>query len=82
MRNVRMLRPEPNLVSIPVEEAIYCENCETVTNSHRERCGRCGSDRILRLAALIDGPPSGPDSGPVLVGCIAPSLPLEVARAA
>ncbi len=42
MRNVRMLRPEPNLVSIPVEEAIYCENCETVTNSHRERCGRCG----------------------------------------
>ena len=79
MRNVRMLRPEPNLVSIPVEEAIYCE---TVTNSHRERCGRCGSERVLRLTALIDEPPSGPDSGPALVGCIVPSLPLEVAKAA
>jgi hypothetical protein len=82
MRNVRMLRPEPNLVSIPVEEAIYCENCETVTNSHRERCGRCGSERVLRLTALIDEPPSGPDSGPALVGCTAPVLQLDVVRAA
>jgi hypothetical protein len=82
MRNVRMLRPEPNLVSIPVEQAIYCENCEMVTNSHRERCGRCGSGRVLRLAALIDGPPSGPESGPALVGCTAPALQLEVTKAA
>jgi hypothetical protein len=82
MRNVRMLRPEPNLVSIPVEQAIYCENCETVTNSRRERCGRCGSERVLRLAALIDGPPSGPESGPALVGCTAPALQLYMARAA
>ena len=82
MRNVRMLRPEPNLVSIPVEQAIYCENCETVTNSRRERCGRCGSERVLRLAALIDGPPSGPESGPALVGCSAPALQLDMARAA
>ena len=82
MRNVRMLRPEPNLVSIPVEQAIYCENCETVTNSRRERCGRCGSERVLRLAALIGGPPSDPDSGPALVGYIAPVLQLRLARAA
>ena len=82
MRNVRMLRPEPNLISIPLEQAIYCENCETVTNSRRERCGRCGSERVLRLAALIDGPPSGPESGPALVGCPAPALQLDMARAA
>jgi hypothetical protein len=82
MRNVRMLRPEPNLVSIPVEEAIYCENCETVTNSHSVRCGICGSDSVRRLAVLIDGPPSGPDSGPARQGSIAPVLCLEVARVA
>jgi hypothetical protein len=82
MHNVRMLRPEPNLVSIPVERAIYCENCETVTNSNRARCGKCGSERVFRLAALIDGPPSGPSSGPALAGCIAPALQLDVVRAA
>jgi len=30
MRNVKMLRTEPNFVSIPAEMAIYCENCENV----------------------------------------------------
>ena len=82
MRNVKMLRSEPNLISISLEDAIYCENCETVSNSLRERCGRCGSDHILRLDALIGGLPNGPDSGPAQVGSIAPAQQLKVARAA
>jgi len=82
MRNVRMLRSEPNLVSIPVEQAIYCENCAMVSNSRHERCGKCGSVRVLRLAALIYRPPSGPDSGPAPAGCVAPALQLDVVRAA
>jgi len=82
MRNVRMLRPEPNLVSIPIEQAIYCGKCEMVTNSRRVRCSMCGSDSARRLAILIDGPPSGPDSDPARPGPIAPVLRLEVARAA
>jgi hypothetical protein len=82
MRNVRMLRQEFDFVSIPVEQAIYCENCETVSNSTRQRCGVCGSESVLRLTALIDGPPSGPDSGPAPAGCIVPVSRLEVARAA
>ena len=28
MRNVVMIRREPGLVSIPVESAVYCGNCE------------------------------------------------------
>ena len=63
-RNVRMLRTETNLVSIPVEIAIYCENCQTVSNSRRGRCGVCGSTAILSLVAVLNGPPTGPDSGP------------------
>jgi hypothetical protein len=82
MRNVSMLRPEPNLVSIPVERAVYCENCENVTNSPSERCGECGSGLVLHLATLIDQPPSGPDSGPASQGCIVPAFHLEVAKAA
>jgi hypothetical protein len=38
MRNVRMIRREPLLVSIPVEGAVYCENCERVSNSTNFRC--------------------------------------------
>ena len=82
MRNVTMLRMEPNFVSIPVEQAIYSENCETVSNSTRGRCGVCGSESIFRLAALLDGPPSGPDSGPAPAGCIVPTVCYELGRAA
>jgi len=82
MRNVKMFRTEPCFVSIPVEQAIYCENCETVSNSTRRRCGVCGSEAIFSLATLIDGPPSGPNSGPAPANCIVPVHHLDVVRAA
>jgi hypothetical protein len=82
MRNIKMLRTEPNFVSIPVEQAIYCENCQTVSNSVRRRCGICGSEAIFSLTSLIDGPPSGPDSGPAPAGCLLPLLRVETRRAA
>ena len=56
MRNIQMIRPEPGLVSIPVEKAVYCENCETVSTSAWQRCGLCGSERIVELAPLLSGP--------------------------
>jgi hypothetical protein len=71
-RNVRMLRKEANFVSIPVEMAIYCENCETVSNSSRDRCGVCGSQAILSLVRMIDGPPTSPGSGPAVPTQVVP----------
>ena len=62
MRNVLMIRKEPGLVSIPVEKAVYCESCETVSTSTQERCGLCGSEEIVELALLFSGPM---DPGPV-----------------
>ena len=56
MCNVRMIRTEPGLVSIPLEKAVYCENCKMVSSSARQRCGLCGSDRIVELAPLFSGP--------------------------
>ena len=56
MRNVQMIREEPGLVSIPVERAVYCENCERVSNSAWRRCGLCGSEDIVELAPLFGGP--------------------------
>jgi hypothetical protein len=82
MRNVKMLITEPNFVTIPAEQAIYCENCYQVSNSKWQRCGACGSEAIFRLKTLIDGPPPGPDSGPAPACCLAPTLSSEAARAA
>jgi len=63
MRNVQMIRREAGLVSIPVEKAVYCENCEKVSNSAWRRCGICGSEEIVELAPLFGGP-SGPEPAP------------------
>ena len=56
MRNVVMIRREPGLVYIPVESAVYCVNCETVSTSSGRRCGLCGSEDIARLVAPNPGP--------------------------
>jgi hypothetical protein len=56
MRNVVMIRHEPGLVSIPVENAVYCETCETVSTSSGRRCGVCGSEDIARLVPPNPGP--------------------------
>ena len=82
MCQVKVIRPVDRLVSIPVDIAIYCEACRNVTNSPSERCGKCGSEVVLRIAALIDQPPVGPDSGPASSGSIVPAFHLEVAKAA
>ena len=61
MRNVIMIRTEPGLVSIPVENAAYCLTCEMVSTS-LGRCGLCGSNQIIELAPLFSNPR---DPGPV-----------------
>jgi hypothetical protein len=66
MRNVLMIRREPGLVSIPVENAVYCENCETVSTSSGRRCGLCGSEDLARLVAPNPGP-SDPSPAPAAV---------------
>ncbi len=56
MRNVTMIRTEPGLVSVPIERAVFCESCETVSNSNARRCGVCGSEQIVELAPLFSHP--------------------------
>ena len=55
MRNVRMIRTEPDLMWIPVEKAVYCENCETVSSSSGRRCGLCGSEHIVPIDRVDAG---------------------------
>jgi hypothetical protein len=74
MCNVQMIRHERGLVSIPVQKAVYCENCERVSNSARLRCGLCGSESIIKLLSLLGGS-SDPDPTP-------PATPLAFLREA
>ena len=62
MCNVQMIREERGLVSIPVQRAVYCENCEQISNSAWRRCGRCGSEAIVELLGLfrVPYPPDPP----------------------
>lgn len=68
MRNVVMIRREPGLVSIPVESAVYCGNCQTFSTSSGRRCGLCGSEDIARLVPVI---PEPRDPGPVPAAVLA-----------
>ncbi len=64
MGNVYMLHTEPNFVSIPIEEAMYCSTCNAVNNSTYDRCGSCGGETLSKVAAPMGGPPDGPGPGP------------------
>jgi hypothetical protein len=82
MCQIRVLHPTHSLVIIPVDKGIYCKDCRNISNSPSGRCGKCGSEFVLRIATLIDRPPGGPDSGPASSGGITQAFRLEVAKAA
>ncbi len=73
MSNVRMLRTEPDFVCIPIEQAMYCTDCQTVNNSSNERCGHCGGESLRKVTVLIEGPPNGPGPGSAPPVCIVPT---------
>lgn len=68
MCNVKMIWEERSLISIPVQKAVYCENCEQVSNSAWFRCGRCGSGEIVELLNLFREPfpPDPPHPAPAI----------------
>ena len=60
MGEISILRPKRNLVSIPVNEAVYCESCASVSNSSGGCCALCGNISVWPLAELVPQPPRGP----------------------
>lgn len=72
MSRITMLRSKPNFLSIPVEQAMYCGECKAINNSPNDRCGRCGSEALIKVGIPAGGPPEGPESGPAPALCIPP----------
>jgi len=51
---------EPLVFSIPLKLAVYCENCETISNSRSHRCGVCDSESVLRVEPILNRDPDPP----------------------
>jgi hypothetical protein len=46
--------------SIPLELAVYCVNCGTISNSQPHECAVCGSHAVLRVQPILDPDPQPP----------------------
>jgi hypothetical protein len=82
MGEISILRPKRNLVSIPVNEAVYCESCSSVSNSSGGCRALCGNISVWALAELVPRPPIGPHPGSALAPRFAPTVRIELAKAA
>ena len=82
MGQISILHPKRNLVSIPVDEAVYCESCACVSNSVGGCCGLCGNIPVWPLAELIPQPPKNPSPGAALAVRMVPVIRLKLTRAA
>jgi hypothetical protein len=60
MAKVVEIRTEPAICSIPLHQAVYCENCNTISNSRPDRCGVCGSEAVLRVEPILNRDPDPP----------------------
>lgn len=43
-----------DLILLPLNRAVLCPNCETLTNSQSARCAACGSLGLMSLARVLD----------------------------
>ena len=82
MGEISILRSRRSLVSIPIVEAVYCESCASVSNSSGECCALCGNISVWALAELVPQAPMGPHPGSVSARRCAPTVRIELARAA
>jgi hypothetical protein len=60
MAKVIELCAEPAICSIPLKQAVYCENCNTISNSRPYRCGVCGSEAVVRVEPILNREPDPP----------------------
>lgn len=60
MAKILEMYAEPAICSIPLHQAVYCENCKTISNSRPHRCGVCGSEAVLRVEPIFNRNPEPP----------------------
>jgi hypothetical protein len=52
--------PEAPICSIPLALAVYCVNCNTISNSRPHRCAVCGGSAVMSLWRILEPDPDPP----------------------
>ena len=60
MPKVVEIHTDPAICSIPLHLAVYCEDCNTISNSRPNRCGVCGSEAVLLVELILNRDPDPP----------------------
>lgn len=68
MAKLFQLPVEQSICCIPLNHAVYCQGCQTVSNSRPTQCQLCGSERVVRLEPILDGSPDPPAQASRAVG--------------
>jgi ribosomal protein S2 len=48
-------QPSRSVSAIPLLNAVFCADCETITNSPHEGCAICGSRSLINLFRMVGG---------------------------
>ena len=46
---------EPEMSVVPLQNAVFCVNCETISNSPHDVCEVCGSRSLVSLFRMLGG---------------------------
>ena len=46
---------EKGLSAVPLLNAVFCADCETITNSPHDACSVCGSHSLINLFRMVGG---------------------------
>ena len=60
MAKLLELPTDRGICAIPLNHAVYCRDCLTVSNSRPQKCSLCGSDKVMRLEEFLSGKPDPP----------------------
>ncbi|HEY4051838.1 MAG TPA: hypothetical protein VGM27_33710 [Acidobacteriaceae bacterium] len=70
--NIKMLREEPDLVTMDLARAMLCTKCQRISNTRQERCTFCESDTLVRVADVIELPQGPPPKPSAAMGKVLP----------
>ena len=48
-------RTEGGLSAVPLLNAVFCADCETISNSPHDACSVCGSRSLINLFRMLEG---------------------------